>query len=70
MPPSEYDGVFLDTHIYQIFSVAVREFQFSCPSCAINFIRVGRRIELCSTHPDYLWNAIRFDLQSAGSSRW
>ena len=27
MPPSKYDGVFLDTHIYQVFSDAVREFQ-------------------------------------------
>jgi glucan 1,3-beta-glucosidase len=27
MPPPKYDGVFLDTHIYQVFSDAVREFQ-------------------------------------------
>lgn len=27
MPPDQYHGVFLDTHIYQVFSDGVREFQ-------------------------------------------
>lgn len=27
MPSSQYDGVLLDTHIYQVFSDDVREFQ-------------------------------------------
>ena len=26
MPPNKYDKVFLDTHIYQVFSDGVREF--------------------------------------------
>ena len=68
MPPSKYDGVFLDTHIYQVFSDAVSKFQVLLD--IINFIWVGRRIELWSTYPDYLWNEIQFDLRSAEGSRW
>jgi hypothetical protein len=60
MLPPKYQDVFLDTHIYQVFTVAVREFHLSPSGDTINLIWVEKSNERVSTHQLCLWNAIHW----------